>query len=96
HHINVERINLQLFPLESDASHKCLDHYNYDKSMCSVYFQRYKNCRKYWVSLVGVPNLFDATDRNDTVFTDQSFEFRRVIYVAKLGRKKRSAEYRGT
>ncbi|KAM4543401.1 coiled-coil-helix-coiled-coil-helix domain-containing protein 7 isoform 1-T1 [Fundulus diaphanus] len=33
---------------ESDASHKCLDAYNYDKSRCSAYFLRYKNCRKYW------------------------------------------------
>lgn len=36
---------------ESDASQKCLDAYNYDKSMCSAYFQAYKNCRKYWVSV---------------------------------------------
>lgn len=36
---------------ESDASQKCLDAYNYDKSMCSEYFQQYKNCRKYWVSV---------------------------------------------
>lgn len=35
---------------EGDASQKCLSAYNYDKSMCSAYFQRYKNCRKYWVS----------------------------------------------
>ncbi|KAG7219574.1 hypothetical protein INR49_019001 [Caranx melampygus] len=28
---------------ESDASHRCLDTSNYDKSMCSAYFQRYKN-----------------------------------------------------
>ncbi|XP_029385133.1 coiled-coil-helix-coiled-coil-helix domain-containing protein 7 [Echeneis naucrates] len=33
---------------ESDASHKCLGAFNYDKNMCSAYFQRYKNCRKYW------------------------------------------------
>ncbi|XP_078137008.1 coiled-coil-helix-coiled-coil-helix domain-containing protein 7 isoform X2 [Sander vitreus] len=33
---------------ESDASQKCLNAYNYDKSMCSAYFQRYKSCRKYW------------------------------------------------
>ncbi|RVE59162.1 hypothetical protein OJAV_G00201560 [Oryzias javanicus] len=37
---------------ESDASQKCLDHYNYDKSMCSNYFQRYKNCRKYWHNIM--------------------------------------------
>lgn len=36
---------------ESDGSQKCLDANNYDKSMCSAYFLRYKNCRKYWVSM---------------------------------------------
>ncbi|XP_077411245.1 coiled-coil-helix-coiled-coil-helix domain-containing protein 7 isoform X1 [Vanacampus margaritifer] len=36
---------------ESDASHKCLDSYNYNKNMCTAYFQRYKSCRKYWVSM---------------------------------------------
>lgn len=35
---------------ETDASQKCLDAYNYNKSMCSAYFQAYKDCRKYWVS----------------------------------------------
>lgn len=35
---------------ETDASQKCLDAYNYDKRMCSAYFQAYKDCRKYWVS----------------------------------------------
>ncbi|KAM4606542.1 coiled-coil-helix-coiled-coil-helix domain-containing protein 7 isoform 1-T2 [Polymixia lowei] len=33
---------------ESDGSQKCLDANNYDKNMCSAYFLRYKNCRKYW------------------------------------------------
>ncbi|XP_017269625.1 coiled-coil-helix-coiled-coil-helix domain-containing protein 7 [Kryptolebias marmoratus] len=37
---------------ESDASRKCLDAYNYDKSMCSAYFQRYKNCRTYWHNIM--------------------------------------------
>ncbi|XP_028290690.1 coiled-coil-helix-coiled-coil-helix domain-containing protein 7 [Gouania willdenowi] len=37
---------------ESDASQKCLDVYNYDKSMCSAYFLRYRNCRKYWHSIM--------------------------------------------
>ncbi|XP_028824832.1 coiled-coil-helix-coiled-coil-helix domain-containing protein 7 isoform X1 [Denticeps clupeoides] len=35
---------------ESDASQKCLDRNSYDKAMCSAFFQRYKACRKYWVS----------------------------------------------
>ncbi|KAL7880014.1 hypothetical protein SRHO_G00022680 [Serrasalmus rhombeus] len=33
---------------ESDGSQKCLDAYNYNKDMCSAYFLKYKNCRKYW------------------------------------------------
>lgn len=37
---------------ETDASLKCLDAYNYDKSMCSAYFLRYKNCRKYWQNIM--------------------------------------------
>ncbi|XP_077411246.1 coiled-coil-helix-coiled-coil-helix domain-containing protein 7 isoform X2 [Vanacampus margaritifer] len=37
---------------ESDASHKCLDSYNYNKNMCTAYFQRYKSCRKYWHNLM--------------------------------------------
>ncbi|XP_003976566.1 coiled-coil-helix-coiled-coil-helix domain-containing protein 7 [Takifugu rubripes] len=37
---------------ESDASQKCLDAYNYDKSMCSEYFQQYKSCRKYWHTIM--------------------------------------------
>ncbi|XP_066575994.1 coiled-coil-helix-coiled-coil-helix domain-containing protein 7 [Amia ocellicauda] len=33
---------------ETDGSRKCLDANNYDKAMCSSYFQRYKNCRSFW------------------------------------------------
>lgn len=33
---------------ETQDSHKCMEHYNYDRNMCSAYFQNYKNCRKYW------------------------------------------------
>ncbi|XP_037612443.1 coiled-coil-helix-coiled-coil-helix domain-containing protein 7 [Sebastes umbrosus] len=35
---------------ESDASQKCSG--TYDPSMCSAYFQRYKNCRKYWHNIM--------------------------------------------
>uniref|UniRef100_A0A671XEM7 Coiled-coil-helix-coiled-coil-helix domain-containing protein 7 n=3 Tax=Sparus aurata TaxID=8175 RepID=A0A671XEM7_SPAAU len=57
---------------ESDASQKCLDAYNYDKSMCSAYFQRYKNCRKYWHNIMlerrreGVkPDMPTAAERQE-------------------------------
>ncbi|XP_078137007.1 coiled-coil-helix-coiled-coil-helix domain-containing protein 7 isoform X1 [Sander vitreus] len=43
---------------ESDASQKCLNAYNYDKSMCSAYFQRYKSCRKYWAEITLMMSLF--------------------------------------
>uniref|UniRef100_A0A1A8III2 Coiled-coil-helix-coiled-coil-helix domain-containing protein 7 n=1 Tax=Nothobranchius kuhntae TaxID=321403 RepID=A0A1A8III2_NOTKU len=55
---------------EGDASQKCLDSYNYDKSLCSAYFQRYKDCRKYWHNVMvqrrrdGVrPNMPSAAER---------------------------------
>ncbi|XP_039982189.1 coiled-coil-helix-coiled-coil-helix domain-containing protein 7 [Xiphias gladius] len=57
---------------ESDASHKCLGAYNYDKSMCSTYFQRYKDCRKYWHKIMlqrrrhGVrPDMPTAAERQE-------------------------------
>uniref|UniRef100_A0A5F9CRW8 Coiled-coil-helix-coiled-coil-helix domain-containing protein 7 n=1 Tax=Oryctolagus cuniculus TaxID=9986 RepID=A0A5F9CRW8_RABIT len=37
--------------LESDASTRCMDENNYDKERCSSYFLKYKNCRRFWVSL---------------------------------------------
>ncbi|XP_069007297.1 coiled-coil-helix-coiled-coil-helix domain-containing protein 7 [Embiotoca jacksoni] len=37
---------------ESDASQKCLDAYNYDKSRCFAFFQQYKNCRKFWHNIM--------------------------------------------
>ncbi|XP_018554348.1 coiled-coil-helix-coiled-coil-helix domain-containing protein 7 [Lates calcarifer] len=59
---------------ESDASHKCLDAYNYDKRMCSAYFLRYKNCRKYWHNIMlerrrnGVkPDMPTAAERQEMI-----------------------------
>ncbi|KAM7390906.1 hypothetical protein PAMA_008891 [Pampus argenteus] len=37
---------------ESFDSQKCLDAYNYNKRMCSAYFQRYKKCMKYWHNIM--------------------------------------------
>uniref|UniRef100_A0A8D2FLX4 Coiled-coil-helix-coiled-coil-helix domain-containing protein 7 n=1 Tax=Theropithecus gelada TaxID=9565 RepID=A0A8D2FLX4_THEGE len=39
-------------PEESDASTRCLDENNYDKERCSTYFLKYKNCRKFWHSIM--------------------------------------------
>ncbi|KAM4687311.1 coiled-coil-helix-coiled-coil-helix domain-containing protein 7 isoform 1-T2 [Discoglossus pictus] len=37
---------------ENDASTKCLDDNNYQKDLCTNYFIRYKNCRKFWGQIV--------------------------------------------
>lgn len=37
---------------ETDDSRKCLDANNYKKDMCSSYFIRYKNCRKFWHNIM--------------------------------------------
>lgn len=33
---------------ESQASMKCLDENNYDKTKCKMYFEAYKECKKAW------------------------------------------------
>ncbi|CAI9600141.1 unnamed protein product [Staurois parvus] len=35
---------------ESNASIKCLDVNGYKKELCTNYFIRYKECKKFWVS----------------------------------------------
>nr|XP_012629542.1 coiled-coil-helix-coiled-coil-helix domain-containing protein 7 isoform X1 [Microcebus murinus] len=37
---------------ESDASARCMDENNYDGERCSTYFLKYKNCRKFWNSIM--------------------------------------------
>ncbi|XP_055986667.1 coiled-coil-helix-coiled-coil-helix domain-containing protein 7-like [Sorex fumeus] len=37
---------------ESDASTRRMNENNYDKERCSTYFMRYKNCRKFWNSIM--------------------------------------------
>ncbi|XP_071063923.1 coiled-coil-helix-coiled-coil-helix domain-containing protein 7 [Dasypus novemcinctus] len=58
--------------LESDASTRCLDENNYDREKCSTYFLKYKNCRKFWNSVMiqrrqnGVtPSMPTAAERNE-------------------------------
>ncbi|XP_006085353.2 coiled-coil-helix-coiled-coil-helix domain-containing protein 7 isoform X1 [Myotis lucifugus] len=58
--------------LESDASTRCMDENNYDREMCSIYFLKYKNCRKFWNSVMvqrrqnGVkPPMPTAAERNE-------------------------------
>ncbi|XP_015270757.1 PREDICTED: coiled-coil-helix-coiled-coil-helix domain-containing protein 7 [Gekko japonicus] len=38
--------------LETDASRKCMDDNKYNRDMCTVHFLRYRNCRKFWNSIV--------------------------------------------
>ncbi|KAI7814567.1 coiled-coil-helix-coiled-coil-helix domain-containing protein 7 [Triplophysa rosa] len=65
---------------ESDGSQKCLDAYNYDKNMCSAYFLRYKNCRKYWHAVM-------AQRRRDGVKPDMPAAEERERIIAALGGK---------
>ncbi|XP_030635706.1 coiled-coil-helix-coiled-coil-helix domain-containing protein 7 isoform X2 [Chanos chanos] len=65
---------------ESDGSQKCLNMYNYDKSMCSAYFQRYKNCRKYWHGVM-------VQRRRDGVKPDMPTAEEREQILAALGGK---------
>ncbi|KAG8442035.1 hypothetical protein GDO86_010997 [Hymenochirus boettgeri] len=37
---------------ETDASSKCMDDNHYQKDMCSSYFIKYKNCRKFWNTIM--------------------------------------------
>ncbi|XP_074841884.1 coiled-coil-helix-coiled-coil-helix domain-containing protein 7 isoform X3 [Carettochelys insculpta] len=55
---------------ETDASRQCMDDNNYRKDMCSSYFLKYKNCRKFWHAIMiqrrreGVkPNMPTAKER---------------------------------
>ncbi|XP_056128328.1 coiled-coil-helix-coiled-coil-helix domain-containing protein 7 [Rhinichthys klamathensis goyatoka] len=56
---------------ESDGSQRCMDAHGYEKSRCSAYFMRYKNCRKYWHTVMlqrrrdGVkPDMPNAEERD--------------------------------
>uniref|UniRef100_A0A803T7X7 Coiled-coil-helix-coiled-coil-helix domain-containing protein 7 n=2 Tax=Anolis carolinensis TaxID=28377 RepID=A0A803T7X7_ANOCA len=56
---------------ETDASRKCMDDSNYNKDACTIYFLRYKNCRKFWNGILmqrrkdGIkPNMPTAEERD--------------------------------
>uniref|UniRef100_A0A8C9NIE3 Coiled-coil-helix-coiled-coil-helix domain-containing protein 7 n=1 Tax=Serinus canaria TaxID=9135 RepID=A0A8C9NIE3_SERCA len=42
---------------ETDATTKCMNDNNYNKDMCTDYFLKYKNCRRFWVSRVNFLNF---------------------------------------
>ncbi|XP_053415338.1 coiled-coil-helix-coiled-coil-helix domain-containing protein 7 isoform X1 [Nycticebus coucang] len=57
---------------ESDASTRCMDENNYDREKCSIYFLKYKHCRKFWNSIMvqrrqdGVkPSMPTAAERDE-------------------------------
>ncbi|XP_037856409.1 coiled-coil-helix-coiled-coil-helix domain-containing protein 7 isoform X2 [Chlorocebus sabaeus] len=52
---------------ESDASTRCLDENNYEKERCSTYFLKYKNCRKFWVSLAFYHDA-EKTERSEAIY----------------------------
>lgn len=37
---------------ETDASSRCMAENNYNKERCSSYFLKYKNCRRFWNSIM--------------------------------------------
>ncbi|XP_014379559.1 coiled-coil-helix-coiled-coil-helix domain-containing protein 7 isoform X3 [Alligator mississippiensis] len=37
---------------ETDASRKCMDDNNYKKDMCTNYFIKYRNCRRFWQNIM--------------------------------------------
>ncbi|XP_053714601.1 coiled-coil-helix-coiled-coil-helix domain-containing protein 7 [Synchiropus splendidus] len=65
---------------ESDASQKCMNHYNYDKNMCGAYFQNYKRCRSYWHNIM-------LQRRRDGVKPDMPTAAERQEMLAQLGGK---------
>ncbi|XP_006032478.1 coiled-coil-helix-coiled-coil-helix domain-containing protein 7 isoform X1 [Alligator mississippiensis] len=38
--------------VETDASRKCMDDNNYKKDMCTNYFIKYRNCRRFWQNIM--------------------------------------------
>lgn len=65
---------------ETNASSKCMDYYNYDRNMCSAYFQNYKNCRKYWHNVM-------VQRRRDGVKPEMPTAAERQEILAALGGK---------
>ncbi|XP_063062654.1 coiled-coil-helix-coiled-coil-helix domain-containing protein 7 [Engraulis encrasicolus] len=65
---------------ESDGSQKCLNRNNYEKAMCSYYFQRYKDCRKYWHNVM-------INRRRDGIKPDMPTAAEREEILAALGGK---------
>ncbi|XP_038622713.1 coiled-coil-helix-coiled-coil-helix domain-containing protein 7 isoform X1 [Tachyglossus aculeatus] len=37
---------------ESDASNRCMNDHNYDRDRCVVHFLKYKNCKRFWNSVM--------------------------------------------
>ncbi|XP_076014496.1 coiled-coil-helix-coiled-coil-helix domain-containing protein 7 [Genypterus blacodes] len=80
---NARRVrNLDTNPCieETDASQRCLDAHNYDKAMCTVYFQNYKSCRKYWHKIM-------VQRRGDGVKPDMPTAAERQQMLAAAGGK---------
>lgn len=55
---------------EQDLSYKCLNDNAYDRDKCSLYFQNYRNCKKFWQTVARLrrrdgikPNMPPANER---------------------------------
>ncbi|XP_057646620.1 coiled-coil-helix-coiled-coil-helix domain-containing protein 7 [Chionomys nivalis] len=67
---------------ESDASTRCMDENNYDRERCSNYFLKYKNCRRFWNSVMiqrrqnGVePSMPTAAERDEILRAMQKMPY---------------------
>ncbi|XP_053321955.1 coiled-coil-helix-coiled-coil-helix domain-containing protein 7 [Spea bombifrons] len=60
---------------ESGASSKCMDDNQYRKEMCTLYFIKYKNCRKFWNEVMakrrrdGVTPHMPAAEERESILT---------------------------
>ncbi|XP_029447174.1 coiled-coil-helix-coiled-coil-helix domain-containing protein 7 isoform X2 [Rhinatrema bivittatum] len=66
-------------PEETDAARKCMDTNNYKREMCTACFIRYKNCRRFWHTIM-------MQRRRDRVKPDMPTEEERKIILESMGR----------
>ncbi|XP_072306459.1 coiled-coil-helix-coiled-coil-helix domain-containing protein 7 [Eucyclogobius newberryi] len=66
--------------VETDASRMCMEHHGYERDRCGMYFQNYKNCRKYWHNIM-------IQRRRDGVKPEMPTAAERQEMLAALGRK---------
>ncbi|XP_033011158.1 coiled-coil-helix-coiled-coil-helix domain-containing protein 7 isoform X2 [Lacerta agilis] len=65
--------------VEADASSKCMDKNNYNRDACTLYFLRYKSCKKFWNGIV-------MQRRKDGIKPDMPTAEEREKILASIGR----------